>query len=372
MDLAIILVHYHTPELAAESVAALRRALDEPALVGVSSEVVVVDNGSDAAGRALLDSLPARRIDPGRNLGYGGGVNRGVEETRAERSVVLNPDVVVEPGCLAGLLAELKAGAAAAGPRFYLDRGRRFRIPPTEPRTRLWELLSCLADRGEPWTLRARRVWRRHARRHWLARRPLRSSSLSGALLAFTRSAWETAGPFDEGLRLYFEEDDWLKRLTRLGCDTRYVPAAEAVHLYARSSRAEPEAVTWFAESQRLFRRRWYGRLFSAWLRRLEPGPELRLPWPPPAPTTEDGRPVLPAGDGPRWLELSPSPRGFPAAARPPSTVGGHGSGRWEMPRDLWCELNPGTYRAGWVDERGRELGELSFVKPVTSATGDP
>jgi GT2 family glycosyltransferase len=161
MDLAIILVHYHTPELAAEAVEALRRSLGEPALAGISSEIVLVDNGSDTAGRELLDALPVRRIDPGCNLGFGGGINRGVVETVAERSVVLNPDVLVEPGCLTGLLAELETGAAVAGPRFYLDRGRRFRIPPTEPRTRLWELFTSLADRGAPWTPRARRVWRR-------------------------------------------------------------------------------------------------------------------------------------------------------------------------------------------------------------------
>lgn len=373
MDLAIILVHYHTPELAAESVRALRSSLDEPALVGLSSDIVVVDNGSDAAGRELLDSLPARRIDPGANLGYGGGVNRGVEESRAERSVALNPDVLVEPGCLARLLAELEDGAAVAGPCFYLDRGRRFRIPPTEPRTRLWELLSCLADRGDPWTPRTRRVWRRHARRHWLAKTPLRSPSLSGALLAFSRSVWETAGPFDEGLRLYFEEDDWLRRVARLGFETRYVPGAEAVHLHGRSTRAETRSAAWFADSRRRFRRRWYGRAFSALLRRLEPGPELCLPWPRRAPTTGGERPVLPVGKGLRWLELSPSPRGFPAVGRAPSASGGDGgSDIWEMPEDLWNELNPGTWRAAWVDERGTELGEASFVKRPQTPSEDP
>ena len=372
MDLAIILVHYHTPELALESVGALRRSLDEPPLTGLSSEIILVDNGSDTAGRRLLDALPLRRIDPGGNLGYGGGINRGMEETAAEHTVVLNPDVLVEPGCLARLLAALEDGAAVVGPRFFLDRGRRFRIPPTEPRTRLWEFFSCLAERGEPWTPRTRRVWRRHARRHWLAETSLRSTSLSGALLAFSRSTWEAAGSFDEGLRLYFEEDDWLRRVVRLGFETRYVPAAEAIHLHARSTRAEPRSAMWFAESRRRYRRRWYGRTFSALLGRIEPGSELRLPWPRRAPTTPEGRPVLPAEVASSWLELSPSPRGFPAVAREPLARGGDGdSDAWEMPTDLWSELNPGTWRAGWVDERGTELGELSFVKPSAPASED-
>lgn len=366
MDLSIILVHYHTPALAAEAVARLRESLDEPALRGLASEIVLVDNGSDAAGRELLASLPARRIDPGTNLGYAGGLCRGMEETRGERVVGLNPDVLVGEGCLARLLDELSAGAAVAGPRFFLDRGGRFVIPPTERRTRSWEVLSALADRGAPWTRPARRIWRRHAQRHWRATEPLRTPALSGALLAFSRETWRRAGPFDATLPLYFEEDDWLRRVRRCGLETRYVPDATAVHLHARSTAAEPRAARWFAESRRQFRRRWYGRLFTRMLERLEPGPELVQPWPRPAPRAADGRPRLElAGAGARtaggWIELSLSPRGFPAAARrldvPPAV--------WEMPEDLWTALDSGTYSLAWVDDAGEERGRWSFAKPA-------
>src|SRR5579885_461064 len=102
MRLAIVLVHYHTPELAAEAVAALQADLAQSGL-SEQAELLLVDNGSDPAGRKLLESLPVRLVDPGENLGYAGGVNRGVAESRAAAVVLMNPDVLVLPGCLGAL-----------------------------------------------------------------------------------------------------------------------------------------------------------------------------------------------------------------------------------------------------------------------------
>jgi N-acetylglucosaminyl-diphospho-decaprenol L-rhamnosyltransferase len=120
MRLAVVLIHYHTPDLAAAAVDALRRDLAGSGLSGLETDWLLVDNGSDAAERAMLESLPLRRIDPGRNLGYAGGVNRGVAETEAELILVMNPDVLVLPGCVPALVERLAASgplAVAAGTR---------------------------------------------------------------------------------------------------------------------------------------------------------------------------------------------------------------------------------------------------------------
>ncbi|HEY4595344.1 MAG TPA: hypothetical protein VIJ02_03005, partial [Thermoanaerobaculia bacterium] len=86
MRLAVILVHYHTPELAAAAVEALRTDL---AGTGAEVEWRLVDNGSDEAGRARLAALPVERIDPGTNLGYAGGVSLGVARSTAEVVVLM-------------------------------------------------------------------------------------------------------------------------------------------------------------------------------------------------------------------------------------------------------------------------------------------
>ncbi|HEY4573417.1 MAG TPA: glycosyltransferase, partial [Thermoanaerobaculia bacterium] len=288
-------------------------------------------NGSDEAGRALLAALPLERIDPGTNLGYAGGVSLGVARSTAEVVVLMNPDVIVQPGCVPALLDVLGAGAAVAGPRFWWDRGRRLLQPPSEVRARREELARVLAGKSPAWAERARRRWRRHARRHWEAQAPLPSFSLSGSLLAVRRSAWEAVGPFDAGYRLYFEETDWLLRAERRGLAGRYVPAAGAVHLYSQSAGREPRAAGWFEESARRFRRRWYGPRFTGLLEGLDrrlprraaaasgiPPGGLRLPEEPSA--------------YPLWVEVSPDPLGFPAAAE---RLAAPPDGPWNLPAEI-------------------------------------
>ena len=355
MRLAVILVHYHTPELAAAAVEALRVDLAGTAL---EVEWLLIDNGSDAAGRALLASLPVERIDPGTNLGYAGGVNLGMARSTAELAVLMNPDVLVLPGCLPALLDVLRADAAVAGPRFYWDRGKRLVQPPAEIRTRSQELMALLAGRSSRWAALARRRWRRHARRHWEARSPVPSHALSGSLLALRRSAWEAVGPFDEGFRLYFEETDWLLRARRLGLAGRYVPAAEAVHLYSQSAAREPRAEAWFEESARRFRRRHYGPWFVGLLESLDRWlPRGATPTPTEIPAEGLSLPAT-LSDYPLWIEVSPNSVGFPAAAEKLSTPPGRA---WSLPVELAGRLPESGLTVQVSAADGGETGRFAW-----------
>ncbi len=350
MRIAVILVHYRTPELAAAAVEALRNDARQS---GLEIEGILVDNGSDEAGRALLESLSFERLDPGANVGFAAGVNLGVDRSRAETIIVMNPDVRVLPGCLGALVEALGSGVAIVGPRFYWDEGRRMLLPPAEERSRAAEILALLARYGDRWAQIARRRWRRQARRHWAARQPMASYALSGSLLAFTRAAWERIGPFDEGFRLYFEETDWLRRAERAGLPARYVPAAEAVHLHGRSAVQEPQAGGWFEQSARRFRERHYGRWFADLLERLD----HRLRRRPPHPVRRLSRevPDLSQFPFPLWVEVSPNPAGFPAAAE---RLAAPPVGPWKLPAA--AQRLAGTELAlQVVDGEGRELERL-------------
>lgn len=340
MRLAIVLVHYHTPALAAAAVEALRQDVAAAGLDPAADvEWLLVDNGSDEAGRALLESLPVQRIDPGENLGYAGGVNLGVARSRAERIVLMNPDVLVLPGCVAALLAALESGAAVAGPQSFWDRERRLLLPPAEPRSRRDELAALLTGCGARPAERVRARWRRHARRHWQARAAFPSWTLSGSLLALRREVWERVGPFDAGYPLFFEETDWLLRAKRLGLRSEYVPGAEAIHLYNRSAAREPRSQQWFEESAHRFRRLHYGSGFTWLLERL---PERR---PAELPLLKEV-PVEPGV----WVEVSPNPAGFPAAAERISA-----SGLWRLPEEIAGRLE-GSWVVQVTDGQGREL----------------
>ena len=169
--------------------------------------------------------------------------------------------------------------------------------------------------------------------------------------------------PFDEGFKLYFEETDWLERARRGGLRGCLVSSARAVHFYNQSAAQEPTARAWFAESARRFERRYYGAWFvkvkatvSAWAPAVPRGivrPSEGLP------TVEAGTP-LPNGSRPAWLEISPSPFGFPAAAellRHPCPE------RWTFPADVWRHLAAGTYHGRLVDAFGRESVAFSFIR---------
>jgi len=372
--IGVVLVHYHTPDLAREALARIRADLES---VSEPLDVVVVDNGSDPAERPLVDRLPARVIRPAENLGYAGGINAGVREVRGGRLILMNPDVLVEPGCCAALLSGLGpdrqggpdrgpgsgrgSGAAAAGPRFTWDREGRLLLPPAEERSHGAALQGRLAPRIAWMERRARRRWRRHARRHWEAGGPVPTESLSGALLAVRRSAWEAIGPFDEGYRLYFEETDWLRRLVRSGRTALHVPAARAVHLYDRSASAEPRSAAWFAASRRRFEGSWYGAGFARLLAAID-----RLPGHAheplaaelagdvaAAPFEHASSQELAALGEPLWVEISPSPFGVPAASERVGSA--EAARRWRLPEEIVRRLAPGRYRCQAVGAAGAE-----------------
>jgi N-acetylglucosaminyl-diphospho-decaprenol L-rhamnosyltransferase len=299
-----VIVHYHAAAAVREAVAALRRDARQS---GLALRILVSDNGSTADERALLESTGADVVDNGRNAGYAGAINAAFPRTTADCIVVMNEDVLVEPGCLHTLHAELAAGAAVAGPLFYWDRQRTFMLPCTEERTRRNELLKIAGRRDARKLGRARSAWREHARRHWLAAGPLPTVALSGAMLAFRRDTWTAAGPFDEQYALYFEENDWLLRVAQAGLRCVYVPAASAIHLHKPSLAQSPERLEWQARSFQRFGARYYGEPFMRRLAALSDA-TTALAAPAAAPAARNGTSAL-------WLEATPSPWGFPAAA---------------------------------------------------------
>ncbi len=354
-QLAIIIVHYHAGGMLAQAV---ERIMEDTTNSGLSVEVVVVDNGSDEADRRIIGQLPVRVVAPEGNLGYAAALNLGARATSADRILLMNPDVLVLPGCILHLVTALQR-AEAAGPRFYWDAEKRFLLPPTEQRSRWAEVTRRAATLGKFPAWSARRNWRNHARLQWLADRPFRSFDLSGALLAIRRDALAKAGWFDEGFRLYFEENDWLLRLKARGLLAVHVPQAEAVHLYNQSAATEPATRAWFEQSKNRFENRHYGVSFARLLALL---PERPAPVDSGAESLDQPSLTLPGlRSEPTWLEISATPLGFPAAAE---ALGPTTTGSWNLPEQIWDHLAPGTYFIRLLSRRGRELGLYSFVRP--------
>jgi len=360
---AFILIHYHCAGLLERAVAAI---LADP-LDDLPAELIVVDNGSNERERACLRSLPVRIVENPANTGYAAGLNLGIAHTAADVLILMNPDVFLFPGCTSQLVNALRSGAAACGPRFYWDNEKTLLMPPTEERTAVAELASAVADRADRVARWARRRWRAHAHRHWLAQTPIDTTCLSGALIATRRDVFQHVGPFDEGFRLYFEEQDWLTRLSALSLRSQHVPSAEAVHLFNQSAAHEPRAQAWSDEAAARYATKHYPRWLPravAWARphpprltqptRLQPVPPLVR--------------LRPATDSPQaaWVEVSPFARGFPAgAARVESAPGDE----WTFPESVWTCMAPGDYFLTVCTRDGTELSRSCFERPPAPTT---
>lgn len=298
-ELSLVLVTCRSSAVAPAAVASFRR---EASGLGAAVEVVIVDHSDDPGEEAKLRPLGAERLLVRPNRGYAAGVNAGIAASTGRTLLVGNPDLVFQPGSVAALIGALDGGLDIVGPQFVLGG---FRFPPADLQGPGEELRRALAGRSQTvWYATFRRELVRW-RRVWEAQAPVASPTLSGALLAFRRDAFERVGPWDERYFLYFEETDWLLRAAALGLRCAQVPAAQVEHSWGHA--ADPEATgAQFAASRRRFlaaRFGWRGRLAG----RLRFGP-----MPLPAGPLPDAAGSLPQQR--LWWLLSPTSLGFPAA----------------------------------------------------------
>ena len=79
------------------------------ATIGSDSPVVIVDNGSSPKARAVAEEAGARYVDPGRNLGFAGGVNLAIAQLTPPIGDVLliNPDAEITSSDIELLRREL-------------------------------------------------------------------------------------------------------------------------------------------------------------------------------------------------------------------------------------------------------------------------
>ncbi|GAA2723928.1 hypothetical protein CAE01nite_10570 [Cellulomonas aerilata] len=226
VDVGVVVVTHRS---AADVDAVLTSVRGETATV--SLRVVVVDNGSRDGTLDVVRSAHPDVVTVGlrENLGYAGGINVGVEHLGECRAVlVLNADLVLQPGSIAALLRRLDAGPAGIVVPRMLDRtGALSRSLRREP-----SLLGTLGDAlvGGRW----------HRRRPaWLSETVLRDEAYgrphpvawaTGAALLVRSSLARSLGPWHERYFLYSEETEYCRRARDAGSSIWYEPAAVVVH----------------------------------------------------------------------------------------------------------------------------------------------
>ena len=253
-SISLLVINYRSAGLAAEAIRSARLASSRPL------QVVVVDNSVDPTEAESLRNVADVLIAAPRNLGYAGGINAGRPACDGDVIVVSNPDVRFGENAIDRLV---DADAAVAGPALYWDDSYEWMLPPAELHTRGEVIDRVVASRSQVWARRRDRRRFRARVAFWSLRQTTRVHALSGAVMAIRASALDAAGGFDERFPLYFEENDFLRRVRG---DVVYVPAAMCRHLYNQSAGASAEAASLYAASETAYLRKWGG----AWAKRFE------------------------------------------------------------------------------------------------------
>jgi GT2 family glycosyltransferase len=246
-SISLLVINYRSASLAADAIRTARASSSQPL------QVVVVDNSCDSEEAESFRTIADVVIASPRNLGYAGGINAGRRACDGDVIVVSNADVRFGDDAI-DRLAEVDA--AVAGPALFWDDAHQWMLPPADLQTRREVIDRVLASRSRAWARKRgrRRFFARVA--FWSFDRPSRVRALSGAVMAIRASAFDAAGGFDERFTLYFEENDFLRRVRG---DVVYVPAARCRHLYNQSAAGSDEAASRYAKSELLYLRKWDG-----------------------------------------------------------------------------------------------------------------
>lgn len=232
--ISAVVVTYHTGAVLRES---LPRLLDESRV----GELIVVDNGNDAASTAFLDRLGERdarvRVVRGHgNVGFAAGCNIGASYASLPFLLLLNPDCVIEPGTVDRLLAveaESKDDWIAT-PRLIDAQGHEQRGGRRNHATPL----NCLIEGTRlDWLLPGQPFYDRvNLHRRPLPPGPIAVPSISGAFMLMPTRTFDRLGGMDERYFLHFEDLDFCLRLARLGGRATFVPDLTAKHYCGTSA----------------------------------------------------------------------------------------------------------------------------------------
>lgn len=230
---------------------------------------VVVDNGGSVDACNLAESMGARCLRPGRNLGYGASHNlamRSLVDCASPYHLVLNPDIRLGSGILAQLAKMMDAmpEVGLVMPQILYPDGTEQRLCKQIP---------------TPLDLISRRFLGRFGRalfanqlvRYELRRLDMRIAReipcLSGCFMFIRSAALREVGYFDERYFMYMEDVDLCRRIGAK-YKTVFYPEVAVTHGYTKGSYRDPMLLKYHLQSAFKYFSKW-GWIFDSGRDRL-------------------------------------------------------------------------------------------------------
>ena len=225
MDLSVVIVAWnarHYLELCLESL--------EKAPPRRTMEVLVVDNASSDGTAGMVEAqFPwVKLIKSAENLGFSRGNNVAIRQCEGRYIALVNPDVIVLPGCLDSLADFLDQNPRIgnAGPRVFnpdMTQQSTCRRFPS-----LWNNF-CMAT-GLASKFKNSRFFAGEHMLYFSHDRTMPVDVLVGCFSMIRRETFEAVGLLDEKLFMYGDDMDWCRRCWKAGWQVVFFPGARAIH----------------------------------------------------------------------------------------------------------------------------------------------
>jgi GT2 family glycosyltransferase len=220
-----------------------------------SMEVLVIDNASADDTIEMVESrFPwVKLIKSKENLGFAKGNNVAIRQCRGRIIALVNPDVIVFPGCLDALADFLDENPKVGnvGPRVFnpdMTQQSTCRRFPT-----LWNNF-CSATHLEG-IFKGRRFFAGEHMFYFPHDRTLPVDVIVGCFSTVRREAFDEVGLLDEDLFMYGDDVDWCRRAWNAGWEVVFYPGARAIH--DRGKTTAPFPVHFAVAQQRSVLRYW-------------------------------------------------------------------------------------------------------------------
>jgi GT2 family glycosyltransferase len=225
VDISVVIVAWkakHYLELCLESLAEAppRRSL----------EVLVVDNASaDGTAEMVEARFPqVKLIRSSENLGFAKGNNVAIRQCQGRYIALVNPDVIVFPGCLDALVDFLDQNPKVGnvGPRVLnpdMTQQSTCRRFPT-----LWNNFCSATSLAT--AFKNSRFFAGEHMFYFAHDRTLPVDVLVGCFSMIRRETFDEVGLLDEGLFMYGDDVDWCRRCWKAGWQVVFFPGAKAIH----------------------------------------------------------------------------------------------------------------------------------------------
>jgi len=203
-------------------------------------EVFVVDNASTDGSVEMIEAkYPwVKLIKSSENLGFSRGNNVAIRQCQGRYIALVNPDVIVFPGCLDALADFLDQNPKVGnvGPRVFnpdmsmQSTCRRF---PS-----LWNNF-CTASRLET-VFKNSPFFAGEHMFYFPHDRTLAVDVIVGCFSFIRREAFDQVGLLDEGLFMYGDDVDWCRRARKAGWEMVFYPGAQAIHDRGKTTASYP------------------------------------------------------------------------------------------------------------------------------------